>query len=351
MQRLAGKVAVITGGARGLGAAYARALAAEGAACVITVPVDGNAGSVTYTGGTPVITEVGDPATAAPAAATPQPTASADPLSDEVLLQAVAAVGSEGTVWGTAAEAGLADATAQDSPHRLRPLEGKNIDLWIAAPDTPAASGDYIFYGHWAEVDQKVTDERTNRGVVWGGSMPYGKNPDGSFRNVDSDTNADTNAETIQYATGAADALIYHSTNGKTWTATTANAALTANFKTGYINGTIDTTGLSTGRANGTNLTADANGDITLKDAMIKSAGTFSGTAEFSAAGVSNQSGSWNGGFFGDPVTGGLTQAHQRPSNVAGEFRVSRPAIGSGATARQSQLHVRGAFGGADEGS
>ena len=35
MHRLAGKVAVITGGARGLGAAYARAMSSEGAACVI----------------------------------------------------------------------------------------------------------------------------------------------------------------------------------------------------------------------------------------------------------------------------------------------------------------------------
>ncbi len=35
MERLAGKVAVITGGAKGLGAAYARALASEGSACII----------------------------------------------------------------------------------------------------------------------------------------------------------------------------------------------------------------------------------------------------------------------------------------------------------------------------
>ena len=35
MGRLASKVAVITGGARGLGAAYARAMSSEGATCVI----------------------------------------------------------------------------------------------------------------------------------------------------------------------------------------------------------------------------------------------------------------------------------------------------------------------------
>lgn len=35
MRRLAGKVAVITGGAKGLGAAYARALASEGSTCVV----------------------------------------------------------------------------------------------------------------------------------------------------------------------------------------------------------------------------------------------------------------------------------------------------------------------------
>ena len=41
MHRLAGKVAVITGGARGLGAAYARAMSSEGAACVIADVVSG----------------------------------------------------------------------------------------------------------------------------------------------------------------------------------------------------------------------------------------------------------------------------------------------------------------------
>lgn len=43
MERLVGKVAVITGGARGLGAAYARAMASEGAACVIADVASGEA--------------------------------------------------------------------------------------------------------------------------------------------------------------------------------------------------------------------------------------------------------------------------------------------------------------------
>ena len=41
--RLAGKVAIVTGGARHIGAVYARKLAAEGAAVVIADVLDGSA--------------------------------------------------------------------------------------------------------------------------------------------------------------------------------------------------------------------------------------------------------------------------------------------------------------------
>lgn len=66
MERLAGKVAIVTGGAKGLGAVYARALAAEGACAVVADILDGSSvvSAIQDSGGTAldIPTDVSDEA-------------------------------------------------------------------------------------------------------------------------------------------------------------------------------------------------------------------------------------------------------------------------------------------------
>jgi len=314
---------------------------ADGEVCVVTVPAEGNVSSVTYTGGTPVLTEVGDPATAAPAAATDRPTESTDPLSNDVLLKALNSVRTGNrTVWNTGTGLGDRQPGTGDTPLMFTPVDGPRIDLRITSVgDTNAA-----YYGHWVKSTQGSGNDRAfgERGVVWGGATPYGKKPENTI-------------ETATYDTDSG-ALFYHSSTGaaNSWsTAVEGDVSLTANFgdgvNAGTVGGTIEIERIADSRVNNTTATTD---HIELTATPIGGDGTFSGSAKFEAAAVTNQSGSWKGGFFGPTtsVTSGV-ESHAAPSHVAGEFRVSRSAVPGatpGAPTRQSQLHIRGAFGASD---
>jgi 3-oxoacyl-[acyl-carrier protein] reductase len=69
MNRFEGKVAIVTGAAQGIGEAYARALAAEGASVVVADVSDGGAAVASDIKGHFVRTDVSDPASAAAMAA------------------------------------------------------------------------------------------------------------------------------------------------------------------------------------------------------------------------------------------------------------------------------------------
>ena len=299
----------------------------DGEACVITVPADGNANSITYTGGTPVITEVGDPATAAAnTGVTAQPTESTDPLSNDVLIKALRAgtrVAADRTVWNTGSDAG-GTALSRTADQTVSTLNGPTITLRVNA----IGDGVDAYYGRWAKTTQGTGNDPVDagRGVVWGGATPYGKKPEVSLRSS-------------TYNEGTGGVLLYHSLNGRTWTPGEGDLDLTANFVSGMVGGTIGGTALDGIAAAGAN-------DIELTATPIGGDGKFSGSAKFRASGITNQSGSWNGGFFGPTTetTGSppnIEQEHAAPSHVAGGFTVSRSAVTGG----QIQLHVRGAFG------
>jgi len=323
----------------------------EGAACVITIPVDGNAGTITYDGGKPEITEKGDPAVAMNVGTSEQPTVSTDPLSNDVLLKALKTgtrVAADKTVWNSGSGGGTA-LPAQGAVAMFTPLNGPTINLWIRG-DTGA------YFGHWAESTISVNDQEFGkRGQVWGGSTPYGKKPEDSLGLAAASGTLGGDdykaAGTARYSDGNTDALLYYSTTGKadSWTEGEGDLTLTANFKTGMVDGSIDVTRITKldtlGRVGGNNVVTGGN-NITLSPTSIGGDGKFSGSAKFTNSAVTSQSGSWKGGFFGPTteVKNGV-ESHIEPSDVAGEFRVSRSAIGSGMTARQTQLHIRGAFG------
>ena len=303
---------------------------AGGEACVITVPVDGNASAVTYSGGTPVVTEAKDPAVTVNTGVTQQPTESTDPLSNDVLLKALKTgtrAAADDTVWNVDNNSVIAaDPAAVDLDKKIfKPLSGPTVNLRVDRAG--GARGNEAYFGDWYKftVATGQTEENISaRGVVWGGNKPYGRKPDTGI----------TKAIYSGGATDVVDALLYHSTDGKKWTRGTGDLSLEANFKTGKVGGTV-----APGAIGSITLADTA---ITLSETDIGSDGTFSGTAKFSAPSITRQSGSWKGGFFGDTteVVAGV-QKHKAPDHVAGEFRVSRQKIGTA----QAELHVRGAFG------
>ena len=318
---------------------------ADGEDCVVTIPVGGAVSSVTYSGGTPEVTEKDDPETAVNTGIETRPTESTDPLSDDVLLKALKASrtsADDGTVWNASSDddpAGTAIVTVPDNhdfsayptPASFTPLGGPKTSLWIDG-DTDA------YWGIWKESTTPTGGSEVNgkRSVVWGGDTPYGKKPDTSLGRAAA---AGVVAGTASYA-GTDNVLLYHSPDGKasSWKEDHGDLNLTANFRTGMVGGTIDVN-------TDDDLTVGDN--IALSATAITSSGTFSGSAKFSAPGVTRQSGSWNGGFFGETleVVNGV-QDHLAPSHVAGEFRVTRAKVGN-----QSGLHVRGAFGATCEGT
>ena len=187
---------------------------AGGEACVITLPVGGSVSMVTYSGGTPVPTEEGDPVAASGTGAEPRPTASTDPLSNDVLAKAFNATrNGNRTVWNNASNDALAAVTSDDAPHSFTPLSGPTISLWIGG-NTDA------YFGHWAESTIPVaTPVLGKRGVVWGGSAPFGKKPDASVgRDADADADPVVVARTASYA-GTGNVLLYHSVDGDEWEA------------------------------------------------------------------------------------------------------------------------------------
>ena len=313
----------------------------EGGTCSVEVPAGTSVSAVSYTGTGTLTIRTADHRLADTTAGTaPRPEEATDPLSNDVLLKALKASrtsADDGTVWNASSDAdpaGTVIATVPDdhdfsnasAPASFTPLGGPKTSLWIDG-DTDA------YWGIWKESTTPIGGSEVNgkRGVVWGGDTPYGKKPDTSLGR--------TAGEVAGTALYEGEVLLYHSPDGKasSWTEGSGDLSLTANFRTGMVGGSIGGPALD-----GVG-TAEAN-DIALSATAITSSGTFSGSAKFSAPGVTRQSGSWNGGFFGETleVVGGV-QDHLAPSHVAGEFRVTRAKVGD----TQTGLHVRGAFGAA----
>ncbi|MCY3999181.1 MAG: hypothetical protein OXF84_00020, partial [Bacteroidetes bacterium] len=311
---------------------------ADGEDCVVTIPVGGAVSSVTYSGGTPEVTEKDAPETAVDTGVTERPAESTDPLSDDVLLKALktgaSRMAGDNTVWNAGPGAGTPltnfGTNIAENPPFFTPLGGPRTELWIRGDGT---NNNAAYYGIWAKSTQAAGNARVygDRGVVWGGSTPYGKKPDTSLGRVASSGPPVVVANTAAYS-GTGNVLLYHSTDGKasSWTEGTGDLNLTANFRTGMVGGAINVAA---------NTGLDANDNIELTATSITSSGTFSGSAKFSDSDVKRQSGSWNGGFFGETlkVVGG-NQDHLAPSHVAGQFSVTR-------TDTDDSLHLRGAFG------
>ena len=314
-----------------------------GGTCAGSVAAGAVVGTVSYTGtGTLEILASNPTLSDSSTGNINQPTESTDPLSNDVLVKALnsARTATNNTVWNTGVGAAgaridtISDGT-EDSRETYRSVDGEQIDLYIDA----VGASNVAYFGHWVKSTQAVGNERVfgDRGTVWGGATPYGKKPDASL-----------GATTATYG-DTSGVLLYHSANGATWnTLEQANATLTlqADFATGMVGGSIDIN--ETGNtATGTGSAVDEN-DIELTATMIGNDGKFSGSAGFSDTSVVRDSGTWNGGFFGSAtsVSEDGIETHVRPSAVAGEFSVSRPAVGPSTSRTQTQLHIRGAFGG-----
>ena len=217
-----------------------------------------------------------------------------------------------------------------------------NTDRVFGRGTTP--SSDHVYYGYWAERTASVGGAETPgaTGHVYGGSMPHGVNPDASGE-----------------ATFNGIALLNRrlgnaaGTDNGAWGHVGGTVRLRADFSKDMIGGEISfargtdvATTTDVQVAPGTTLAARAArrtglDDIILGDAPIGSTGSFAGTARFETAGTTNQSGSWEGGFFGDPIAveAGV-ESSADPTHAAGGFNVLRDR-----TASQRRLEIYGAFG------
>jgi len=274
------------------------------------VYLENNAGTLVAmeTGGVLEVKKTPDEAVTSTGRGASQPTNSTDPLSNDVLLEALKGTGSEKTVWSGA---GASIQTNQSVTRTF--LEGEILKLWL--------KGDVnAYYGYWIEskdatslADPDADPMFVENGVVFGGSKPYGIKPN----------------EKIDEATYNGNVILTHRVNSDAdWSdPETSTIALKANFGDGMIGGSF---------------THSDTGEIVLMDTSIKTDGTFAGTAKFSDEAFKRQNGNWNGGFFGDTTEiDGDKEVHKAPSDVAGAFDLHREKV----DASKGSLQVRGAFG------
>jgi len=267
-----------------------------------------------------------------------QPAADADdPLSETTLLEAIKGTGSKATLWSVdATQIGTTQGSDATELNRNL-LSGESLKLHLKR------TSDALYWGQWERYTEATDKTKAGyrHGSIWGGTTHYGKKPESS----------------IDTATYSAKGVLRSSTDGgKTWKHDKATADLTleANFGRGKVGGSIEGTVLDGLAPISGNAPQPGNNDILLMETDIGSEGMFSGSAKFSASGITRQDGEWDGGFFG-PTTGLGTgddsekQVHKAPSHVAGEFSVERKKItimqGDVSVTTQNGLFIEGAFG------
>jgi len=286
---------------------------AAGADCKVTL--ENQAGTLVIMS-TGMLAYVPPPPISTTTGTTTRPTDSTDPLSEEVLLEALKSTGSKKTVWSNAGIARAATGAEAGQAWVYEPLSGPKIELWISGDDD-------AYWGHWVKSTKAVGNAPVlgDRGLVWGGATPYGEKPATSLAKAN-------------YNTGA---LFYFRGDGTSWSNGTGALVLEADFARGMVGGKITPTAQA-GKIGDTDV-------VQLTATAIGNDGTFSGSASFENTAITGDSGTWQGGFFGSPTTINAQgkESPVAPTDVAGEFSVSRPK--TTVPNMQTKLDIRGVFG------